>query len=65
MRKPIYITAPPPTPDEIRKLFPISKAREKALLALVEEFKAMQSERKEEPVSSIEQEKRRKRASAA
>jgi hypothetical protein len=65
MRKPIHLTAPPPTPEEWAKLFPISKASEKALLALVAEFKAMHPNRDEVPVNSTEPEKRRKRASAA
>jgi len=65
MRKPIHITAPRPTLEEWAKHFPISKASEKALQALVDEFKAMHSNRGNEPVSSIEPEKRRKRASAA
>jgi hypothetical protein len=65
MRKPIHITAPRPTPEEWEKHFPISKASEKALQALVEEFKAGLSHQNESPVNSIEPEKRRKRASAA
>jgi hypothetical protein len=47
------------------RYFPISKARKKELLALVDEFKAMLSNRGEAQVSSSEPEKRRKRASAA
>ncbi len=65
MRKPIYITAPRPTLEELRKRFRISKASERALQALVDEFKAQLSNREEAPVNSIEPEKRRKRASAA
>ena len=65
MRKPIHLTAPPPTLEEMEKHFRISKARKKELLLLVDEFKAMHSNREHEPVSSIEPEKRRKRASAA
>jgi len=65
MRKPIHITAPWPTREEMEKRFPISKASEKALQALVDEFNAQLSHREEEPVNSIEPEKRRKRASAA
>jgi hypothetical protein len=65
MRKPIHITAPPPTLEELAKRFPISKASEKAIQALVDEFKAMHFKREDEPVSSAEPEKRRKRASAA
>ena len=65
MRKPIHITAPRPTPEEWAKHFPISKASEKALQALVDEFKAMHSNREDAPVNAAEPEKRRKRASAA
>jgi hypothetical protein len=65
MRKPIYITAPRPTLEELEKHFRISKARKKELQLLVDEFKATLSKREEAPVSSIEPEKRRKRASAA
>ena len=65
MREPIHITTPWPTPEEWAKHFPISKAREKALQALVDEFKAMHPNREDETVTSIEPEKRRKRASAA
>ena len=65
MRKPIHITAPWPTLEEMEKLFPISKASERAIQALVDELKAQLSHREEESVNSIEPEKRRKRASAA
>ena len=65
MRKPIHITAPRPTPEEWAKHFPISKASEKALQALVDQFKATLSGREEAPANLIEPEKRRKRASAA
>jgi hypothetical protein len=65
MRKPVHITAPRPTPEEWAKYFPISEASEKALQALVDEFKATLSNRDEAPVNSAEPEKRRKRASAA
>jgi hypothetical protein len=65
MPKPVHITAPRPTLDEWAKHFPISKASEKALRALVDEFKAMHSNREDGRVNSIEPEKRRKRASAA
>ncbi len=65
MRKPIYITAPRPTLEELKKQFPISKASERAIQALADEFKAQLSNREEAPVNSIKQEKRRKSASAA
>jgi hypothetical protein len=65
MRKPIHLTAPPPTLEEIERLFPISKARKKALLDLVEEFKAHYLRTKDASANSINPEKRRKRASAA
>jgi len=65
MRKRIHLTTPWPTPEEWAKLYPISKESEKALRALVEEFKATHSNREDETVNSAEPEKRRKRASAA
>jgi hypothetical protein len=65
MRKPIYITAPPPTLEELEKHFRISKTRKKELQVLVDEFKATHSNRDQATVNSIEPEKRRKRASAA
>jgi hypothetical protein len=65
MRKPIYITAPRPTLEELEKHFRISKARKKELQVLVDKFKAMLFNREEAPATSIEPEKRRKRASAA
>jgi len=65
MRKPIHITAPWSTLEEIEKLFPIPKARKKELQALVDEFKATLSRQEEVPASSIEPEKGRKSASAA
>jgi hypothetical protein len=65
MRKPIHITAPWPTPEEMDKHFRISKARKKELQVLVDEFKATLSHGEETPVSSIQPEKGRKRASAA
>jgi hypothetical protein len=65
MRKPIHITAPWPTPEEMERQFPIPKARQRELQMLVDEFKATISNREEVPVNSSEPEKRRKRASAA
>ena len=65
MPKTIHITAPPPTPEDIARLFPISKASEKALKALVEEFKASHPNWEDTPASSIQPEKRRKRASVS
>jgi len=65
MPKSVHITAPRPTLEEWARHFPISKARKRALQALVDEFKARLSNREEVPVNSIEPEKRRKRASAA
>jgi hypothetical protein len=65
MRKPIHITAPRPTLEEMEKHWRISKARKKELQALVDEFAARLSNREEPPVTSLEPEKRRKRASAA
>jgi|HubBroStandDraft_5_1064220.scaffolds.fasta_scaffold19868_3 hypothetical protein len=65
MRKPIHITAPRPTLEEMEKHFRIPKARKKELQLLVDEFKAKLSKRDGVPVNSNEPEKRRKRASAA
>jgi hypothetical protein len=65
MRKPIHITAPWSTPEEVKKRYPVSKASEKAIQLLVEEFKAQLSRQNESASTSIEPEKRRKRASAA
>jgi hypothetical protein len=65
MPKSVHITTPRPTLEEWAKHFPISKKSEKALESLVNEFKAMHRTREDEPVSSIEPEKRRKSASAA
>jgi hypothetical protein len=49
----------------MEKSLRISKARKRALQPLVDEFKAKLSHLEEAPVTSIEPEKRRKRASAA
>ena len=65
MPKSVYITAPPPTLEDLEKHFRISKARKKELQALVDEFKAQLARQKATPVNSREIEKRRKRASAA
>ena len=65
MPKSVRITAPRPTLEELEKHFRISKSRKKALQVLVDEFKASFSNQAEAPVTSIEPEKRRKRASAA
>ena len=65
MPKSVHITAPWPTQEEIEKRFPISKASEKALQLLVDEFRAQLSQREEAPDTSIEPEEGRKRASAA
>ena len=65
MRKSIHITTPWPTEEEMKKKFPISEASEKAMLALVEEFKAQLSREEEARISSATPEKKRKRASAA
>lgn len=66
MPRPVaHITAPWPTQEEMEKLYPIPKARRKEFQALVDEFKAQLSSQEEAPVTSIEPEKRRKRATAA
>ena len=66
MARPVaHITAPWPTQEEVEKRFPIPKARKEEFQALVDEFKTLLSNRVEVPRTSIEPEKRRKRASAA
>jgi len=65
MRKPIHITTPWPTQEEMERHFPISKARQRELQMLVDEFKATIFNREEVPVNSNAPEKRHKRASAA
>ncbi|MGD0095777.1 MAG: hypothetical protein ABSB60_04740 [Terracidiphilus sp.] len=65
MPKPVYITARRPTQAEMVRHLRISKARKKELQAIVDEFKSQLSHLREAPVTSIEPEKRRKRASAA
>jgi len=65
MPQSVHITAPWPTQKEMEKSLGISKARKKALQAIVDELKAKLSTREEVSVTSIEPEKRRKRASAA
>ena len=65
MRKPIQITAPWPAHKEMARRLHISKAREKELEALVDEFVLGLSNREEAPANSIKPEKRRKSASAA
>ena len=66
MPRPVaHITTPWPTQEEIEKRFPIPKARRKEFQALVDEFKALLSHREDAPTTSIEPEKRSKRASAA
>jgi hypothetical protein len=49
----------------MEKSLGISKARKRALQAIVNELKAKLSNWEEAPVTSVEPEKRRKRASAA
>jgi hypothetical protein len=65
MRKPIHIAAPRTTLEERARQLRISKARQKELQALVDEFKARLCNRERAPASSREPEKRRKSASTA
>jgi hypothetical protein len=65
MPKPVHIAAPRPTLEERVKRLRISKARQKELQVLVDEFKARLSNQREATVNSIRPEKRRKSASAA
>jgi hypothetical protein len=65
MPKSVHITTPWPTQEEMEKSLGISKARKRALKPLLDELKAKLSHREDVPVTSIEPETRRKRASAA
>jgi hypothetical protein len=65
MPQSVHITAPWPTQEEMEKRFPIPESRKKEFQALVDEFKALLSNREEASMTSIEPEERRKRASAA
>jgi len=65
MPKPVHITAPWPTQEEMVRHLRISEARKKELQVLVDEFKAQLVRPEEAPATSIKPEKRRKRASAA
>ena len=65
MPKPVHITAPWPTQEEMVGHLRISKARRKELQVLVDKFKARLSSQNDAAVNLIAQEKRRKRASAA
>jgi hypothetical protein len=65
MPKPIHITAPWPTQEEMVRRLRISKARKKELQVIVDEIRARLSEQERAPMTSMEPEKRRKRASAA
>jgi hypothetical protein len=65
MPKSVHITAPWPTQEEMEKSLGISKARKRALQPIVDKLKAQLSHLEEAPVTSIEPEKGRKRASAA
>jgi hypothetical protein len=65
MPKSVHITAPWPTQEEMEKSLGISKARKRALQPLVKHLKAELARLEKTPAASTEQEKRRKRASAA
>jgi hypothetical protein len=66
MPRPVaHITAPRLTQEEMEKSLQISKARKRALQPLVDKLKAQLSRLEEAPMTLIEPEKRRKRASAA
>jgi hypothetical protein len=65
MPKSVYITARRPTLEEMEKSLRISTARKKELQVLVDKFKDQLSHREETPLTAIQPEKRRKRASAA
>jgi len=65
MPKSVHITAPRSTLEEMEKSLGISKARKKALQPLLNQLKSKLARLEEVPVTFIEPEKRRKRASAA
>jgi hypothetical protein len=65
MRKPIHITAPWPTQEEIERRFPVPEDSRKELQTPMDEFKAMIAAREVAPKESVNPEKRRKSASAA
>ncbi len=59
------ITAPWSTPEEMENRFPIPEDRKEEFQELVDEFKALLSNREEAPMTSIKTEKGGKCASAA
>lgn len=66
MRKPIHITTPRPTPEEVAELFHIPKRRQRELKAMAEKFvrESNQSQKASEGKSG-EKGKKRKNAPAA
>jgi hypothetical protein len=66
MRKPIHITTPWPTPEEVARRFRISNRRQKELNAMAEEiFRQLQKENGASAGKAVDQRKKRKNASAA
>lgn len=65
MPKPVQITAPPLSQEEMAKRLRIPQARQKELQLILDEARAKFSSQLKEPTESVEPEKRRKRASAA
>ena len=65
MHKPIHITTPRPTLEQMEKHYRIPKSRRKELQLIVDQFKATLPNKGEINVNTTELEKRRKRASAA
>ena len=66
MPKPIRITTPWPTPEEVAKRFRISKRRQKEIKAIAEEyFRQMQEEKGVPAGKAVDPGKKRKHATAA
>ena len=66
MPKSVYITAPRPTSEEVAKSLGISKRRRKEMEVLAEKlFRQMRAKERTAASTTVEPEKRRKRASAA
>jgi hypothetical protein len=63
MRKPIHITTPRPTFEEVAKIYKISKRRQKEIKALADEL--VRQMKKEEEASAAGKGKKRKNAAAA
>jgi hypothetical protein len=66
MHKPVHITTPYPTSEEVARLFRIPKSRQKELEALAQKlFAQMRAEKTTSRGRYLEKEEERKNASAA